>query len=82
MHRYFRLHFSIKALLFGVFLLSIAFASFSLRAEKARRQATAVSKLQSLGATIYYDFQLYYEDELPDDDAWCLDPNRKPKKSL
>jgi hypothetical protein len=63
MRRLPRFRFSLRALLIGVIVLSIALGGFSLIAFKARRQADAVKTMQRLGATIYYDFHHYYDPD-------------------
>ena len=42
-------------------VLSLCLAAISVWSASARRQAAAVTQLRLLGATIYYDFNHYYE---------------------
>jgi hypothetical protein len=67
-----RFRFSLKSLLLVVIVFSVALASFSVTTARARRQAAAVSKLRSLGATVFYDFHHYY------DHGGCVGLDRKP----
>jgi hypothetical protein len=66
------LRYSLKALFVGVLIVCIGCAHLSLLVTRAREQANAVQRMQQLGATIFYDFQHYY------DRGWCISRSRKP----
>lgn len=69
-----RIRFSMRSLLFAMLLCSLFLTWLSIQTAKSCRQAEAVKQLQSLGATVYYDFQLYYDQN----GEGCLNQARAP----
>lgn len=49
--------FSLRTLLLAMFVLSVCFALFAWRLQRARRQAAAVATIRKLGGNITYDYQ-------------------------
>ena len=49
--------FSLRTLLLAMLVLSVCFALFAFRLQRARRQATAVATIRKLGGSITYDYQ-------------------------
>jgi hypothetical protein len=49
--------FSLRTLLLAMLVLSVCFALFAWRLQRARRQAAAVATIRKLGGTADYDFR-------------------------
>ncbi len=66
--------YSLRTLLLLLLVACMALGWFSIRLAKAREQAVAVAKLRHLGATVYYDFHHYYDEN----GDGCLNESRRP----
>lgn len=62
--RFPRVRFGTKTLLALVVVVSVMLTAYSLLISSAHRQARAAAELRTLGAEVYYDHHLYYDEGL------------------